>query len=794
MNTARKPSETSHGTIFPKGRKWRGFWIWDTLDTVQPNQFVLFRKEFDTTVAQECRLHITAETRYRVYLDGERLADGPPKCVPEFKIYDTHELNLGAGRHCLAIVVNYASGVESTLAMRPGLLAEIELSSGELAAATDATWLCLNSGAWRSDTYAFRMNPVFPFQEHFVADRLPQGWNRVGFPAAGWRESVVLLTRSGARRPAGATEPWTKLVPREIAPLQESLHRPTAITCVEECLDLANRMRSEDLSIGLSQPGQPISFSRVEGIEHLVDGGGPAILGSSSIEGEFRYRGRYDPCITIDFGDVETAYIELDLEGAEGAIAEFGYAERLTDGHFNIAIECQFADRIVLREGRQTFLAFQWRSFRYLRLRVRNAATPVTIHSLRARRINYPFTEKGAFESHDERLNRVFQISRKTIHLCAHDSIVDTPWRENAQWLGDVAAVSLGGIYACFGDSALPGKFLRQAAVKRLNSGLLSNLSNSQHLSQVGNIPDYSLWWIMALWEHYLYTGDVRYLHELYPAACGIIQCHAEHFNERGLIEDMPYWAFIDWAAVEVRGESAAYNAIFAGALDAFAKIAQVKQDAVFENLARQMREALASGFADRFWNEESGCLIDAVIDGEPSEQRSEHANFAAILWGLVDREKAERIVQALLLEPCFPFIEAEPFFTSVTLRALARIGRRDLALDVVRDRWAGRMLANGATTTYEEWSENGSWRNGPDSFYPVYRSHSHAWSAFPAEFLTRYLIGLEILEPGCSRVRLAPFLDLDYEAIFPTPLGEIRVRCNEREASTEVPTGIAVR
>jgi hypothetical protein len=70
-------------------------------------------------------------------------------------------------------------------------------------------------------------------------------------------------------------------------------------------------------------------------------------------------------------------------------------------------------------------------------------------------------------------------------------------------------------------------------------------------------------------------------------------------------------------------------------------------------------------------------------------------------------------------------------------------------------------------------------------------RTHSHAWSAGPAEFLTRDLIGLEILEPGCRSVRLRPQAGLDYEVVYPTPLGPIRVSRKGDRVDCRVPDGM---
>lgn len=95
--------------------------------------------------------------------------------------------------------------------------------------------------------------------------------------------------------------------------------------------------------------------------------------------------------------------------------------------------------------------------------------------------------------------------------------------------------------------------------------------------------------------------------------------------------------------------------------------------------------------------------------------------------------------------------------------------------MGIINERWGQRMVDKGATSTFEEWGINGSWRDG--DYKGFLRTLSHAWSAHPAEFFIRNLIGLEIVEPGCKAVKVNPRnVDFDYSVVFPAPDGEIKV------------------
>ncbi|MHC4885579.1 MAG: family 78 glycoside hydrolase catalytic domain [Planctomycetota bacterium] len=763
---------------FMKGRRWAAKTIHHE-SLFQENGFALFRREFVApTRADGMRLFIAAKTHYRLYLNGELLARGPVISQVHLPYYDEIVLEgLEPGKAaCLAVEVNQPKvGADAQGSLR----GEVVDGEDRVLTATDESWRVVKASAWSQGSYSNRMNMIFPYQEVFDARRVALGYMAPGYDDNGWDTAQVQGGQNECR-----------FRPRDIPMMELSRIRPIAVESTEECLDLAPRTRNGDISISLSAVGCPLEKSRLEGVDSLLSEDGVCVAQASTLHLDKVYDGRHDPCVVLDMGRVVTAYVELDVEGAAGTAVEVGCAERLVDGRFNNAIECCFGDRYTLREGRQIFTTFAWRSFRYLKLRFKECDTPVTVHGLTVLQTRYPFENRGAFSSSDELLNGSFEISRATLRLCSHDGMFDTPFREQAQWLGDVAAVTVPGVYACFGDVALPGKFLRQSGMNQSVTGMISNISNceAKH-GELWNIPDYSLWWVICLWEHYLYTGEERWLHLLYPQATRIIQDHLTYINEDGFIEDMPYWNFIDWAHVDKRGECAPYNAIFVGALEAYRGMAVFKGDSHMVGIAEQVVDGIRSGFQDRFFDSARGLFADCRVDGQLSERTSEHANLAAIRWDLCDGETQDRVIARLYEEGDADVVECQPFFMVVVLKALARAGRMELALRLIRERWGERMVARGLSSCTEEWGMNGSWRDGVYKGFE--RTLSHAWSACPAEFLIRDLIGLEIQTPGFSKVNLAPYTGLDYQVIYPTPKGDIQVSCQNGEVTVKLPEGI---
>ena len=127
----------------------------------------------------------------------------------------------------------------------------------------------------------------------------------------------------------------------------------------------------------------------------------------------------------------------------------------------------------------------------------------------------------------------------------------------------------------------------------------------------------------------------------------------------------------------------------------------------------------------------------------------------------------------------------------------LAQAAAQDYAgaLDMLRAYWGG-MLRLGATTFWEDfdlrWMENAAPidrlpRAGEIDVHATYGKHCyrgfrhslcHGWASGPTAWLTRFVLGVEILEPGCKKIRVCPHLDgLDWaKGSYPTPFGVIKL------------------
>jgi hypothetical protein len=156
----------------------------------------------------------------------------------------------------------------------------------------------------------------------------------------------------------------------------------------------------------------------------------------------------------------------------------------------------------------------------------------------------------------------------------------------------------------------------------------------------------------------------------------------------------------------------------------------------------------------------------------------------------LASAEQTACVVENIFRRPMSGVVEAQPFFTAFVMQALDAVGEFGLAMDILCERWGGRMVDPGYETALEEWSCLGSPRNG--AFEGFLRSQSHAWSAAPAHFLIDNLIGLKILKPGGTRIALKPrMIGADYRVRRPLAGGWLTVECNGGGMRVQTPPGV---
>jgi len=168
---------------------WQGEWIWSSAALPKRNAFVRFRRSFDY-VGGKAVLHITADSRYVLYVNGVYVGQGPVRAWPSHWRYDTYDLepHLRPGDNVLAVLVNhFGEGNFQYIPGPPGLLAQLELASGVLS--TDGDWRASPDPAFVNA--APRISVQQGFEEQYDG-RLDDGWRLPGYDDRAWAPAVPL--------------------------------------------------------------------------------------------------------------------------------------------------------------------------------------------------------------------------------------------------------------------------------------------------------------------------------------------------------------------------------------------------------------------------------------------------------------------------------------------------------------------------------------------------------------------------------------------------------------------------
>jgi alpha-L-rhamnosidase len=193
-------------------------WIWKRQASYKTyNQTALFRKEFHLeTEPIQARLSITADSWYRLTVNGEWVNDGPCRSWPEHFQFDEMDLApyLMKGDNELQIIAKYwGTGTFHSVPQQAGFLAQLELefTSGEKRMlATDETWQAASLPAWIANTpkVSIQMEPQEYYDARLESDPV-------------FEQAVVLYTVERG--------PWQDLHPRDVPLLTRIPIQPHSI-------------------------------------------------------------------------------------------------------------------------------------------------------------------------------------------------------------------------------------------------------------------------------------------------------------------------------------------------------------------------------------------------------------------------------------------------------------------------------------------------------------------------------------------------------------------------------------
>ncbi len=698
-------------------------------------------------------VHVTADNRYQLYVNGDRVSEGPARGDLYHWRYETVDLapHLKAGKNVLAAVVwNYSSyAAEAQITYETGFLLQGD-GTAERVVDTGKSWKGVADKAFSAVAI-----PRDELAEYFAVgpgDRIdgakyPWGWEQPDFDDLRWLP--VRVGPPGAPRDAQDAPSRWMLVPRTIPAMEETTLRMAKVR-------------------------------QVEGIKAPEDF--PARSGHLEIPAHTKAR------LLLDQSYLTTAYPELRISQGKGSSISMRYAEALflpnrrDKGNRNEVEGKQFRGYgdIFLPDGgaHRLFRPLDWRTYRYVELNVETADEPLVIEDLRGIYTGYPFERRSRLEGGPEDLQKILDVGWRTARLCAHETYMDCPYYERLQYVGDTRVQALVSLYTA-GDARLMRNAIDLINSSRTAEGATYSRAPSR-LQQY--IPPFSLWWIGMVHDYWMYQDDPAFVRRMLPGVRAVLDFFAGRQKENGSLRAMPWWDFIDWTKQWADGVPPTPAEGSSAPLDlqlllAYRWAAEMEETLGSESIAEDDRDAedqLRGAVRNLYWS--NGRKMFADTPG--GTQFSQHTNALAILADVSTGTEAKDLIERVLEDKSL--VQCSIYFRFYLYSALNKAGAGDRYLDLMGP-WR-TMLARGLTT----WAET----EDPS------RSDCHAWGASPNYELFRTVLGIDSAAPGFRRLVIRPFLGTLTHAAgsIPHPKGEIRVKLdldgNKLDAEVGLPEG----
>lgn len=730
-------------------------WIWygdPGYDLV--NSWMQARRTFNLkSVPAKAVINVTADTRYRLYVNGKHVNRGPARGFQETWSYDTLNITLflKKGKNVIAVIVhNYGIGTFQYVHQGyAGFLLWGEIGSEDVS--SNKKWRVRPAPGFKRVTT--RVSLQLGFQEFFDAKRDDDSWLFPSYDDFKWisPESV---------RNFGSM-PWHSLEERGIPLLREEIMVPQTL------ISKATERCSKDFLESVDVVTLFLS-------EHMRWNDATETLERTKTWANFQVQptGRNNyTAYCIDFGKEVVGSLRLAVEGADGGeiidtiVCEGIEGKEPVIESPLVGCRVSFGNRLFLRSGKTEHEQFDHWGFRYLVLIVRNSTKKLNI-KLKLHWLGYPLNLKADFQSSNKMLNRIYEISKWTQQCCMLDSYIDCPWREQAQWWGD-ARVQAKNTFYLSADARLLKRGIRQIGTQEVKNGL--SYGHAPTISHNCILPDFTLTWIITHRDYYWQTGDLSFFKGMRDRIHRAFDYFHKITAKNGLLPyDDKYWLFLDWCDIFKDGYSTLYNLLYLMALRTAIELFKLSGDIKSARMYSGRERALLSAIKKKLFNYKTGLFYGGLSwNNKPVAENTAHVFSFAILLNLFP-EYHQTFIDKYLLplvkgnrkEPIMP----SPFFMFYIFEAIKKYGYTEEVVDCI-NRWWGEMVKKDLTTTEETWDVQ-----------PGSGSLCHAWSAHPIVHLSNILLGVWQENPGWKEIRFSPtFSHADYvKGKVATPYGTI--------------------
>lgn len=717
---------------------WDARWITHPEISLQEYNVLHFRNNFSLqTKPESFVIHVSADNRYRLLVNGEPVGFGPARGDQLHWRYETYDIGpyLQTGENVIAAVV-WNFGAYAPVAQHSFRTSFIVQGNTEAEAMVNT-----NAEQWKvgkNEAYTPLTQSDFTVYGYYAAgatDKVdgnlyPWGWEQDDFNTDNWLKPRQLSPGVPFGFAYGYGADGVNLIPRNIPMMEEN---------TERFHDVA---RTENITIN------------------------PSFLqGDQSVEIPARSLVK----IMLDQSYLTMGYPELIVSGGKGSNIKVTYAEALfgenrAKGNRNEIEGKQmvgYYDLFLPDGGAQRKFRPLWmRTYRYVELDIITTEEPLTIHDFYGIFTAYPFEVKGMFNSENQLHQQIWDVGWRTARLCAAETYFDCPYYEQLQYVGDTRIQGLISLYVT-GDDRL----MRNSIFQFNNSRSADGITASRYPSGLPQyIPPYSLFWVAMVHDYHMHRNDPEFVQRFLPGIDAVLQWFERHLDTNNLLGGLPWWSYVDVTDDFKRGTppgaedgnstliTLQYVYAMDYAVELFDFYGKQHQADYYRNLSEKIKTAVMEASFD----ERKGLLADTP----EMDNFSQHTNIMAVLTNTFPEAEQQEIIQKVVADTSLT--QCNIYYRFYLTRALQKVGMGDAFIHNL-GMWED-MLSQGLTT-FAEHEKNT-------------RSDCHAWSASPNYEFLATVCGILPAEPHFESVTIAPNLgDLTFvEGTVSHPKGGITV------------------
>ncbi|NND69052.1 MAG: family 78 glycoside hydrolase catalytic domain, partial [Halioglobus sp.] len=336
----------------------------------------------------------------------------------------------------------------------------------------------------------------------------------------------------------------------------------------------------------------------------------------------------------------------------------------------------------------------------------------------------------AAFESSDDMLNRIWELSRYSIKATSFAGVYVDGDRERIPYEADAYLNQLSHYYTDYDKQMARDTF--------------------DHLIKHPTWPtEWASHMVFMAHADWMHTGDTQWLAARYESLKpkllldrvgpdGLVTSNKAQ-RKKGDLVDWPPAERDNYVFTET---NTVVNAFFLRGLQLMSELAAdlgEEEDAATYTAIRQRAHET---FQEKLFSDEK----QRYRDGTDTDHTSLHASLFPLAFDLTQEAHHRPLVAWLSSRGMACSVYAAQYF----LEALFEHGAANHAVALMTapgDRSWRHMVASGATITWEAW----------DHKYKLNQDWNHAWGAAPANLLPRFILGVSPAAPGWMTANISP-------------------------------------